>query len=106
VSKKVDDVLMAGIKSPNRKTIFEYKLTVENYKNKKIDVHLFEAVPVSQNERIKVKTFDVSRKPDDIDWKDRKGVWRWKFALDPKEKQEIYYSFSVDHPRDMNIPGI
>jgi len=106
ISRKVDDVLIGSIKSPNRKTAFKYKLTVENYKGKKINVHLFEAIPVSENERIKIKTFDVSLKPKNTDWEDRKGVWRWEFLLEPKDKQEIYYSFSVDHPRDMNIPGI
>ena len=102
----MDDVLIGGIKSTTRTTTFEYKLTVENYKNKDINVHLFEAMPIAQNERIKVKTFDVSQKPKDKDWKDRKGVWRWEFSLKPKEKKEIVYSFSVEHPRDMDIPGI
>jgi len=106
ISRKVDDVLLGGIKSPNRKTTIQNKLTVENFKNKKITVHLFEAIPVSQDERIKVKTFDVGFKQTDVDWEDRKGVWRWEFPLQPKGKQEIFYSFSVDHPREMTIPGI
>ncbi|MBN1869463.1 MAG: mucoidy inhibitor MuiA family protein [Candidatus Omnitrophica bacterium] len=106
ISRKVDDVLIGGIKSPNRTTTFEYKLTVENYKNKNINVHLFEAMPVSENERIKVKVSDVSLKPNDKDWKDRAGIYRWEFTLKPEEKREIFYSFSVDHPREMNIPGI
>lgn len=106
ISRKVDDILIGNIKSPNRKTTITNKLTVENFKNKKITVHLFEAIPVSQDERIKVRTFDVSRKPTDVDWEDRKGVWRWEFPLKSKGKQEITYSFSVDHPRDINIPGI
>jgi len=82
------------------------KITVENYKSKRINVHLFEAMPVSENDRVNIKVFDVSFGPKDKDWKDRKGVWRWEFALKPKDKKEIYYSFSVDHSREMNIPGI
>ena len=106
ISKKVDDVLIAGIPSPNRKTTFSYRLTVENYKNRRIKVNLFEAMPVSQNDRIKVKVSDVSVKPQDQDWKDRKGIWRWEFELAPQEKKEIYYSFSVETPRDMQLLGI
>jgi uncharacterized protein (TIGR02231 family) len=106
VSRKMDDVMMAGIPSPNRTTTFQYKLTVENYKSKKIKVILFESMPVSENERIKVKVFGVSMPPFKQDWKDRKGVWRWEFDLDPKAKKEISYNFSVEHPRDMSIPGI
>lgn len=106
ISRNVDDILIGGIKSPNRKTTLEYKLTVENYKANTIKVNVFESMPVSQSEQIKVKVLDVNPKPKDKDWKDRQGVWRWEFNLNPKEKQEILYSFSVEHPREMNIPGI
>ncbi|OGX38498.1 MAG: hypothetical protein A3C36_02830 [Omnitrophica WOR_2 bacterium RIFCSPHIGHO2_02_FULL_52_10] len=106
ISRKVDDILLGGIKSPNRKTTFEYKLTVENYKADAVKVNVFEAMPVAQNEQIKVKVMDVKPNPKDKDWKDRQGIWRWEFTLNPKEKQEILYSFSVEHPRDFNIPGI
>ncbi|MBM3244637.1 MAG: mucoidy inhibitor MuiA family protein [Candidatus Omnitrophica bacterium] len=106
ITKKVDDVLIAGIPSPTRKTSFKYKITIENYKNRKIKVLLFEAMPVSENDKIKVKTGEVSLEPKDKDWKDRKGVWRWELELDPRQKQEIIYNFIVEHPRDMQVEGI
>lgn len=106
LEKKVDDVLIAGIQSPNRKTTFKYKLSVENFTAKPIAFKLFESMPVSANDRIKVKIYDVSVAPTSKDWKDRKGVWLWELKLQPKAKQEIYYSFSVEHPRDMNIGGL
>jgi len=105
VSKKVDDVLIAGIPSPNRKTTLKYKTTLENYKNKKIEVLFFEAIPVSEDERIKVKTSDISLQPAEKDWKDRKGIWRWEMELNPKEKKEMFYTFVIEHPRDMQIEG-
>lgn len=106
IEKKIDDVLIAGISSPNRTTTFKYKLTVENYKNKPIKVNLFEAMPVSGNERIKVKMAEPSLQPKKKDWKDRKGVWHWEVTLEPKAKQEIFYGFSVEHPRDMQVMGL
>ena len=106
ISKKMDDVLMAGIPSPNRRTTFTYKLTVENHKTTKSKVLLFEAMPVSENERVKVKVYDVSLQPTQKDWKDRKGVWFWQLPLEPNTKQEIFYTFSVEHPRDMRVDGI
>jgi uncharacterized protein (TIGR02231 family) len=106
IEKKVDDVLIAGIPAPTRKTTFKYKLTVENYKNKKIKVILFEAMPVSQDERIKVNVANASLAPKEKDWKDRKGVWRWELDLEPQAKQEIFYSYSVEHPRDMQVDGL
>jgi len=106
LEKKVDDVLIAGIPSPTRRTTFKYKTTIENYKNKKIKVLFFEAMPVSEDERIKVKIANVSLEPKEKDWKDRKGVWKWELELEPKQKQEIFYTFSVEHPRDMQVEGL
>jgi uncharacterized protein (TIGR02231 family) len=106
LEKKVDETLIANIASLNRKTIFRYKLTVENYKSRKIKVKLFEAMPVPQDDRIKAKIEKVSLEPKVKDWKDRKGVWLWELELDPRQKQEITYSFTVEHPREMQVEGI
>jgi uncharacterized protein (TIGR02231 family) len=106
LEKKVDETIIGNIASPNRKTIFKYKLTVENYKSRKIKVKLFEAMPVPQDDRIKAKIDKVSLEPKVKDWKDRKGVWLWELELDPRQKQEITYSFTVEHPRDMQVEGL
>jgi uncharacterized protein (TIGR02231 family) len=103
IERNVDDVLIAGIPSPNRRITLKYKITLENYKNHPIKLHLFESMPVSENDRIKVKIHEVSVSPTDKDWKDRKGVWRWGLSLAPGETKEIIYSFSVEHPRDMPV---
>ena len=106
LEKKTDDVMIANIPSPNRKVTYKFKLTVENYKNKKIKVNLFEALPVSENEKIKVNIVNLSLAPKDKDWKNKKGVWRWELELEPKAKQEIFYTYSVECPRDMQIEGL
>jgi len=106
LEKKVDDVFIANIPSPNRKVTYKFKMTVENYKNKKIKVTLFEAMPISENEKIKVNIANVSLIPKDKEWKNKKGIWRWEFELEPKAKQEIFYNYSVECPREMNIEGL
>jgi len=106
IEKKVDETLIAGIPSPTKKTTFTYKLSVENYKSKKINAKVFEAIPVSQDDRIKVKVNQISLEPKVKDWKDKKGIWLWEFSLEPKQKQEITYTYVVEHPRDMQIEGL
>lgn len=106
IEKKVDETLIGGIPSQTKRTTFKYKLTVENYKSKKVTVKLFEAMPVSQDDRIKVKIEKISVEPAQKDWKDRKGVWLWDLELEPKAKKEITYTFIVDHPRDMQVEGM
>jgi len=106
LEKRVDETLIAGIPSRTKRITLKYKVSVENYKSKTINVRLFEAMPVSQDERIKVKIKDVSLQPDEKDWKDRKGVWLWKLKLEPKAKQEIFYTLLIEHPRDMQVEGL
>jgi len=106
IEKKVDETLIAGIPSPTKRTTFKYKLTVENYKSRKIKVKLFEAMPVSQDDRIKAKIANVSLEPKQKDWEDRKGVWLWELELEPKAKQEIVYTSIVEHPREMQVEGL
>ena len=106
LEKKVDETLIAGIPSRTKKTTFKYKFTVENYKSKKIKVKLFEAIPVSEDDRIKIKIDEISLKPDKEDWEDRKGIWLWELELEPEQKKEIFYTFTVEHPRDMLIEGL
>jgi hypothetical protein len=106
LEKKVDETLIAGIPSRTKKTTFRYKLTVENYKSKKIKVKLFEAIPVSEDDRIKIKINEISLEPDKEDWEDRRGIWLWELELDTQKKQEIFYTFTVEHPRDMLVEGL
>lgn len=106
IEKKVDETIIGGIPSPTKKTTFKYKLTVENYKSKKIRVKLFEPMPISQDDRIKVRLGQASLEPEEKDWKDRKGVWLWEMELEPGHKQEIAYSYAIEHPREMPIEGL
>jgi len=106
LEKKVDETLIAGIPSRTKRTTYKYKLTVENYKSKKIKVKLFDAIPVSEDDRIKIKINEISLEPGVKDWEDRKGIWLWELELDEQQKQEIFYSFTVEHPRDMQVEGL
>lgn len=106
LEKKVDETLMAGIPAPNRKIVFKYKLSVENYKSKNIKVKLFEAMPVSEDDRIKIKITQNSLEPKVKDWQDRRGVWLWELDLEPKVKKEILYTYIVEYPRNMQVEGL
>jgi uncharacterized protein (TIGR02231 family) len=106
IDKKVDETLIGSIASPDRTIVFKYKLTVENYKSKKIKAKLFEAMPVPENDKIKVKMGQVSLDPKVKEWQQRSGVWLWELELEPQAKKEIIYSFTVVAPRDMQIEGL
>ena len=48
----------------------------------------------------------MSLEPKEKEWKDKKGVWLWELKLEPREKKEVFYSYTVEHPRDMRIEGL
>jgi uncharacterized protein (TIGR02231 family) len=106
LEKKVDETLIANIAATTKRTIYRYKVTLENYKPKNIKAKLFEAIPISQDDRIKVKMDKVSLEPKEKDYKDKKGVWLWELELAPKEKKEIFFSYVIEHPREMEIEGL
>ncbi|MDD5019940.1 MAG: mucoidy inhibitor MuiA family protein [Candidatus Omnitrophica bacterium] len=106
LERKVDEVLLGGIPSPTRKVTILFKTTVENYKNKDITFELFDSLPVSQDDRIKVRVERVSLEPKEKDYKDKKGVWRWELKLKPREKVEIAYTAIVEYPRNLRVEGM
>jgi len=106
VEKKSDDTLIGGIPSPNKKTTYKYKLSAENYKGRKIKISIFDNIPVSQDDKIKVVLGKVSLEPKDKDWKDKPGLWRWELELEPRAKQDIFISYFIEHPRNLEVEGI
>lgn len=106
IEKKVDQTIVGGIPSKTRKTTFTYRLGVENYKSRPVKVRLFEAIPVPEDDRIKVEMGKISREPDTMDWEERKGIWLWELELKSGERTEINLSYTVEHPRDMIIQGL
>jgi len=102
IEKKANDKLLGS----NRQVAYVYKLTIENYKTQKITVKLFEAVPTSEDAKIKVKIGQVSEEPSEKDWRDKKGIWLWNLELEPKAKQEIVLHYSVEYPREVIVEGL
>ena len=106
LEEKVDETLIANIPSPTKTISYSYKLIVENYKNKKIKVSLYDQIPISEDDRIAVKKVQFSAEPAQKNYFDRKGVMRWDFELEPKQKKEITLFYVIEHPRDLNVSGL
>ncbi len=106
LEKKTDDTLIGGLPSPTVRVTTTNRIKVENYKTKNISVYIFESMPVSEDDQIKVKIVSVKPEPKEKDWERRKGVWRWAFDLKPREKTEIVYTFTVEYPRNTRVEGL
>jgi uncharacterized protein (TIGR02231 family) len=94
----------SGIFNKRSRQVYGYKITVENYKDRPQTVTVYEPIPVSANDDIKVTLGDTSVKPTEVDAP--KGKLTWDMALKPREKREIVYEFTVDWPQDRQISGL
>lgn len=106
IENRTDDTLIGNVPSPNRNTIQTYKITVENYKKKDIKLSVFDQIPVPQDDKIKVRDIKYSQRPSQENYRDRKGVVVWELNLKPAEKKEITCTFTVEHPRGLNVNGL
>jgi len=101
-----DETLIATIPSSKIVTKYEYKITVENFQDTESLCHIFENIPVPEDDRIQINIDQVTKEPNVKNWKDKEGVWMWEFSLEPRERIEIDIIYSVVHPRDMQIIGL
>jgi uncharacterized protein (TIGR02231 family) len=106
LEQKTDDTLIGGLPSPTVRVTTTNRIRIENYKTKNISVYIFDSMPVSENDQIKVRILSVKPEPKEKDWEKRKGVWRWEFNLKPREKTEIVTTFTVEYPRNTQIEGL
>lgn len=91
-----------GFLGKTEKVALAYRITLENLRNRPVEVELLDQLPVSQNARIEVKDVKVEPRPDK---QDETGILTWKIKLEPGKKQEFTLSFSVEYPKGSRVPG-
>lgn len=83
-----------------------YRITVENYKEEKAEIHLLDVVPVSKTDKIEVKDIKYSFEPTNQNYNGKEGFSRWVFDLEARKKKEILIEFTVIYPKDANVVGL
>lgn len=86
-----------------RRMLYGYKITLTNLLAVPAKITVFDQLPVSRHEDIKVKLRDASPKPTETTGL---NVLRWQLELKPGEKREIAFGFTVEHPRDLRLTGL
>lgn len=94
----------SGFFRSRRRQVRGYKITIENYKDKPQHVVVYDQVPVSGADDVKVTLSDTPTKPTKID--DATGKLTWEMDLKPREKREITFEFTVDWPQDRQVTGL
>ena len=76
-----------------------YTLTVENLLKTASEVLVQEALPVSQDERIRSAVRATSPEPQGND----RGIARWKIRLEPGESRTVQFAYTIEYPSDLTL---
>ena len=98
VERQVDKKLIGS----HRRTTYGYRLVITNLREQEAELSLTEQLPVSRNEKIKVRL--TSSNPQ-IQMGEM-GMLEWAFTLPPLSKQELFYQFTVEHPPELSVSGL
>jgi len=103
---KVKETLFGNLERSTVVREFEYRITAENLKSRPIRLDIVDPIPVSRTDKITVKDVKVIPEPEDTQYRDKEGVLRWEYRLEPGEKQNISITFVVAYPKDVPIVGL
>jgi len=106
IKDKKEEMFFGKIERQNIVRKLTYKITIENVKEEKVNVHILDAIPVSKTDKIKIKDVRITPQPKVKDYRDKKGVVLWELELNPKEKKEIAVSYTVVYPKNAPIYGL
>lgn len=102
-----DEKSEAGVIARDQVLERHYLTELHNLHNTAFEVVMLETIPVSQDERIRseiVKDATTSgyvTDPDNI-----KGLLRWSFKMEPKEKKDVKLGVKVSWPADTELQGL
>jgi uncharacterized protein (TIGR02231 family) len=86
-----------------RRMSYAYRISVHNYSGAPRKVVIRDHLPVSQDEKVKVKVQNVQPVPTE---RTKLELLTWKFSLPSEGEQKIEYRFVVEHPQDVRVIGL
>ncbi len=96
-----------GLFVEKNKKIFEYLIKITNNKKTQEEIVVWDQLPISQNENIKVKLIEPAYKEDtDILKINEHKYIEWFFQPKPGEEIIIPFKYSVEYPIDTQIEGL
>jgi uncharacterized protein (TIGR02231 family) len=100
VERQVDKKLLSL--EAKRRIMFAYRLSITNLLEQAAELKLTEQLPVSRNEKVKIRLMQSSPKIE----LGEMGILEWNLNLAADSKQQIYYQFLVEYPADRKLTGL
>lgn len=98
IERQVDKKLIGG----QRRITFAYRLGVTNFLEQTAKLKLTEQLPVSRDERLKVR---LTQSQPRIEMGEL-GQLDWTLVLTPQQRQGIEYQFTIEHPPTETVQGL
>ena len=98
VQRQVDKKLIGG----NKRVTYAYRIIIDNLLAAQSSLKLTEQLPVSRDERIKVRLVQTEPKIK----LGEMGVLEWMLTLSAGEQQIINYQFTLEYPLEILISGL
>jgi hypothetical protein len=76
-----------------------YSIVVKNNKTQKIDMLIFDQVPVSTLEEIKVEVSEISGAKQNMET----GEIKWEFSIDPNQTKIFELKYAVKYPKNRTL---
>ena len=94
-----------GIIGQNRREFFAYEIEIENNSMSDAVVEIYDQIPVSGDEDIRVEDVKFQPSPDRRD-KNFDGEVVWKISIGKGQKKKIMMQFAVKYPKDVVVQGL
>ncbi len=94
-----------GIIGQNKRDFFAYEIKITNNSKSDAVVEVYDQIPVSSDEDIKIEDVKFDPSPDKKD-KNYDGEVIWKISVKPGETKKIRLQFAVKYPKDVIIQGL
>ena len=81
--------------------ITEYKVRIEvgNYKDKDIDIRIFDQIPLSEQEEVQIELLTKDLVPN------KSGILKWDITIPTQKTEVIEFSYKIQRPKNWVIKG-
>jgi uncharacterized protein (TIGR02231 family) len=96
-----------GVFSKTNKLMYEYLIKIKNNKKSEADIVVWDQIPISGSEEIKVTLVEPEYKKDTDSLKMNENKYlEWLFTPKPGQEIKITFKYSVEYPKNITVAGI
>jgi len=86
-----------------RRLTFGYRIKVSNTRDSAVKLSAQDQMPVSRHEDIKVRLAEALPRPIEVT---DLNLLKWELDVPAGASREITFTYTVEHPRDMQVTGL